>query len=78
MALTVGTDTYIPQTEADAYHVSMGNTGWSTTSTPDVIALKEASLRKATAFLDSMARGKWKGRKATADQALAMAQNGGN
>lgn len=76
MALTVGTDTYISQAEADAYHVSMGNTGWSTTSTPDVIALKEASLRKATAFLDSMARGKWKGRKATADQALAWPRTG--
>ena len=76
MALTVGTDTYISQAEADAYHVSMGNTGWPTTSTAEVIALKEASLRKATAFLDSIGRGKWKGRKATADQSLAWPRTG--
>jgi len=76
MALTVGTDTYISQAEADSYHASMGNTGWPSTSTAEVIALKEAALRKATAFLDSIARGKWKGVKATAEQALAWPRTG--
>lgn len=68
MSLTVGTDTYITLENANTYHASRGNTAW-TNSTDDTA--KEAALRKATSFLDTIGRGKWKGVRATSGQALA-------
>lgn len=72
MSLIVGTDAYCTVAAADTYHANMGNTDWPTaTSDEAIIAKKEIALRRATAFLDTIARGKWKGVKASQTQKLA-------
>lgn len=78
MALVVedgtGLDTaesYISVADADDYHSKHGNAAWAGDA-----AVKGAALRKATAYLDGRFRGKWKGTKGDADQALAWPRVG--
>lgn len=71
MSVTVGTDTYCTVDAADKYHANMGNTEWPTATDEATVAKKEIALRRATSFLDTIARGKWKGIKALQTQALA-------
>lgn len=58
--------------EADAYHVAMGHNEWSTLDD----AAKETALVQATQFIDSVARGKWKGVKTDPAQELAWPRTG--
>lgn len=74
MALTLGVDSYVTLEEADLYHEGMGNVSWPQTPDPDendVAGKKEAALRRATSFIDNLARGKWRGTKASKTQKLA-------
>lgn len=79
MPLVVGTDSYVTLEEADAYHAAMGNPSWKETPVPDpdnIAAGKEAALRRATAFIDAIARGKWRGVRADPEQRLAWPRFG--
>jgi len=59
-------ESYVTVAEADTYHSARGNTTWTGTD-----AAKEAALRRATSYIDGTYRGRWKGTRADADQALA-------
>lgn len=59
-------DTYGTLVEAEAYFTARGDTAWTGDD-----ADKEAALIKAAMYLDNVYRGRWKGQKATRDQALA-------
>lgn len=61
------TNSYVDVDYADTYHAEHGNTDWAGLSTPD----KTTALINASQFVDNVARGKWKGCKATQAQALA-------
>lgn len=79
MSLIIGTDSYVTLEEADTYHSAMGNAAWKETPTPDpehVAGNKEAALRRATAFIDVIARGKWRGARANPEQKLAWPRIG--
>jgi len=52
--------------QADLYHSNRANSAWALLDTPT----KEASLRKATDYLGSFYRPKWKGRRVKPTQAL--------
>lgn len=57
-------ESYVSVAEADEYHASRGNAAW------DLIDDKEALLRQATDYMLQTYRGKWKGYRTTAIQAL--------
>lgn len=79
MSLTLGVDSYVTLEEADLYHEGMGNTSWPQTPEPDedgTAEKKEAALRRATAFVDNLARGKWRGTKTDKAQKLAWPRTG--
>lgn len=59
-------DSYAALADADAYFSGRGVTAWTGTD-----AVKEAALRKATAYLDNAYRAKWRGVRVNEDQALA-------
>jgi hypothetical protein len=74
MALTVedgsvvsGADSYISLSDADTYHEDRDNSTWAAL-TDDA---KEAGLRRATQYIDSHYRMRFKGTKATSGQPLA-------
>jgi hypothetical protein len=56
-------ESYVSVADADAYHLAMGNAGWTGTTT-----VKEAALRRATQYLD--ARYRFRGTAKTTTQAL--------
>lgn len=59
-------DSYASIAEADAYHAGRGNTTWTGSDT-----LKEAALRRATAWLDGRYRARWPGSRSRGrEQAL--------
>jgi hypothetical protein len=59
-------NSYISIADADTYHEARGNTAWSDVGDED----KEAALLKATAYLQGVYAGQWKGYPTTALQAL--------
>lgn len=59
-------DSYATLADTDSYFFVRGVTAW--TGSDEV---KEAALRKATAYLDNAYRGKWRGVRVNEDQALA-------
>lgn len=72
MALTVetgtvvaGAESYVSVADCDTYHSNRGNAGWS-----GINAVKEAALRKATAYIDGKYRSRWKGGKVSTIQPL--------
>lgn len=67
MALTVETgagiaaaESYLSLADADAHHAAMGAAAWAAASE----ASREAALRRATAAVDALFAGRWKGSKA--------------
>ncbi len=67
MALTVesgagiaGADSYLALADADAHHAAMGAVAWAAAPA----AAREAALRRATAAVDALFAGRWKGSKA--------------
>ena len=62
-------DSYVSLEDSDAYHLAHGGEAWLAPSVDD--ERKEAALRSATRYLDSTYRGRWKGIRAAAAQALA-------
>lgn len=62
MALTIGTDAYISEVDADSYWSDRGNTDW------DASLTKEADIRKATDWINNSFT--FVGEKATATQRL--------
>lgn len=58
-------ESYISVADADAYHTSRGNTGWTGTE-----AAKEAALRRSTDWMVATYRNGWKGVRCASTQAL--------
>ncbi|MGY2048907.1 DnaT-like ssDNA-binding protein [Methylobacterium sp. JK268] len=58
-------ESYVSVAASDAYHAARANTGWAGDD-----AIKEAALRRATEFLDSLFEGRWIGRPAIRGQGL--------
>lgn len=78
MALVVETgaglstaESYISVADADARHTALGNTTWTGTD-----AVKEAALRRATAYMEQAYRQSWKGTRLYRDQALSWPRYG--
>lgn len=59
-------ESYASVADADSYHELRGNTLWATMTTGE----KEASLRRATDYLEQAYRLQWAGVRRTIDQAL--------
>ena len=57
-------ESYISETEADAFHEKRGNTAW------DSVTDKEALLRKATDYMQGQYAERWSGYRSTLTQAL--------
>ncbi|MGE0718842.1 MAG: DnaT-like ssDNA-binding protein [Alphaproteobacteria bacterium] len=55
-----GADSYLSLAEADAHHVARGAAEWALATT----GAREAALRRATAGVDGLFAGRWKGVKA--------------
>lgn len=64
-------ESYISVADADARHASLGNTGWTGTE-----QVKEALLRRATAYMEQAYRSRWKGNRLRKDQALSWPRYG--
>lgn len=64
-------EAYVSVADADARHSAMGNTAWTGTD-----AVKEAALRRATAFLEQRFRSRWRGTRMSRDQALSWPRYG--
>lgn len=64
-------ESYISVADADARHTAMGNTDWTGTD-----AVKEAALRRATAFMEQNYRLRWKGTRLLRAQALSWPRYG--
>lgn len=64
-------ESYITVADADARHTALGNTAWTGTD-----AVKEAALRRATAFMEQRYRSRWKGTRMSRDQALSWPRYG--
>src|SRR5688572_6043385 len=59
-------DSYVSLAQADAYHITLGNTGWAGTN-----ELKEQALRRATRYIDFFYYDRWSGVRLNGrDQAL--------
>lgn len=58
-------ESYISVADADARHTAFGNTAWTGAD-----AVKEAALRKATAYMRQAYRERWQGMKRHENQAL--------
>lgn len=59
-------ESYISVTEADAYHLSRGNTAWENLDDE----VKEQNLRRATEYLDAVYGARWLGDTAFEGQSL--------
>ncbi len=59
-------DTFISSADAGTYHTAMNNTAWAGSDT-----VKDAALRKATAYMEQVYRLSWKGLRYTSTQALS-------
>ena len=57
-----GADSYLALAEADAHHAARGEPAWAAAS----VTAREAALRRATAGVDGVFAGRWKGSKAVA------------
>ena len=69
----IAAQSYVAVADADAYHANLANAAWSTT----FVAIKEASLRRATAYIDNMYRTRFVGfRTARRLQALEWPRTG--
>jgi hypothetical protein len=64
-------ESYISVSDCDAYHAARGNAAWT-----GEVAVKEAALREATAFVEDSYRGLWRGVRAKWEQALAWPRFG--
>ena len=64
-------DSYATLADANAYFASIGETKWTGSD-----AVKENALRRATNYLDNQYRGKWRGVRTLASQALAWPRAG--
>lgn len=58
-------ESYLSVTDVGTYHTNRGNAAWTGTD-----AVKEAALRKATAYLDNVYRHRWPGVRRLSTQAL--------
>lgn len=65
-------ESYASVAAADAYHAGLGNEAWADLE----LAQKEQYLRRATRFLVSQYRGRWKGYRAYTMQALDWPRSG--
>lgn len=63
---------YVSVAYADAYHAARGNAVWG----PLDNAVKEAAIINATSFVDGANYGRWRGTKASSEQALAWPRAG--
>lgn len=63
-------ESYCSVAAADARHSAFGNTAWTGTD-----AVKEAALRRATAYLEQRFRDRWQGNRHTTAQALSWPRN---
>ena len=63
---------YVKVAESDTYHTTHGHADWEALGD----SVKETSLVQATQFIDSVARGKWKGVKTDPTQELAWPRTG--
>lgn len=64
-------ESYCSVAAADARHSAFGNAAWTGTD-----AVKEAALRRATAYMEQAYRGRWKGTKLLRAQALSWPRYG--
>lgn len=64
-------ESYISVADADARHTALGNTAWTGTE-----AVKEAALRRATAYMEQAFRARWKGTRLLRDQGLSWPRYG--
>lgn len=64
-------ESFISVADADARHTALGNTAWTGTE-----AVKEAALRRATAYMEQSYRSRWKGTRLLRDQALSWPRYG--
>lgn len=64
-------ESYVSVADADARQTSLGITAWTGTD-----AVKEAALRRATAFMEQRFRSQWKGTRLYRDQALSWPRYG--
>lgn len=64
--IVTGAESYITVADATTYHAARGNTAWAALSD----ANKEAALRRATDYMVQSYRSRWKGSRATSEQAL--------
>ncbi|WP_374442471.1 DnaT-like ssDNA-binding protein [Stella sp.] len=55
-----GAESYLAPADADAHHAAFGWAGWAAAS----IQAREAALRRATAAIDGLFAGRWRGDKA--------------
>lgn len=65
-------ETYASVAAADAYYVKLDIPAWAALT----LTAKEASLRKATAYMIQMYRGRWQGQRAKIGQALDWPRTG--
>lgn len=59
-------ESYISVADADARHTAFGNSAWTGTD-----AVKEAALRRSTAYLEQAYRTRWTGQRKDLTQALS-------
>ncbi len=64
-------ESYISVADADARQTAFGNDAWT-----GATAVKEAALRRSTAFIEQRYRSRWKGTKLLRDQALSWPRYG--
>jgi len=67
----VDAESYVDETDADAYHAAFGHAAWTGTS-PE----KEAALRQATQYIDTVGQKRWIGVRRESDQALDWPRTG--
>jgi hypothetical protein len=63
-------ESYCSVAFADARHLAFGNSAWTGAD-----SVKEAALRKATAYMEQAFRQRWTGNKHTVEQALSWPRN---
>ena len=59
-------ESYVSVADADARHTAFGNSAWTGTD-----AVKEAALRRATAYIEQAYRSRWQGVRMSEAQALS-------
>ncbi len=72
MAVTVGTDSYILETDADAYFLNLGKAEWATATADN----REIALKKACSYMEAEYDGRWVGKVTSLDQVLAWPRYG--